>query len=138
MIKKNKKINIIIFISNFLLIGSLITYTILFNLKIKIEILPNLIIILSILALLAKTLHWYIIKDYKEKKIKKFLLRFSLCIFTYITPLYYMLQKPSLVINENVVSVTLILTCIIAGIGMLIEKFFYVKEPKILYSNSDN
>ena len=156
----------IIYILNSLVLGSLFTFTLLFYFQIKINILSNMIVSLSITTLFIKLLYWYSIRrpsnsniskatglDIKKKTIifegshtiKKFLssemmneinisksilLRIAVCIFTYITPSYYILQKPYFVMSDYIISCSLIIISIIALIGMFIERYLFFIESK--------
>jgi len=156
----------IIYILNSLVLGSLFTFTLLYYFQIKINMLSNMIISLSITTLFIKLLYWYSIRrpsnsniatatglGSKEKtsffegphtnknflsreminKInfsKSILLRIAVCIFTYITPSYYLLQRPYFVMNDYIISYTLIIISIIALIGMFIERYLFFIESK--------
>jgi DMSO reductase anchor subunit len=63
-------------------------------------------------------------------KSKSFLLRISLCIFVYVTPTYFILQEPYLVMSRNNITTTLIILSIIASIGMFIERYLFFIEAK--------
>ena len=156
----------IIYILNSITLGSIFTFTILFNFEIEIIILSNLIIAISIISLLIKILYWISIKKTSKSNIatatglgtkdktsffegphtgknflteeminniknsKAFLLRLAVCIFTYITPAYYVSQQPFLIISDYTTSITLILICIIATIGMFFERYLFFIESK--------
>ena len=156
----------IIYIINSLVLGSLITFTILFYYKIKIDFLSNFIIALTFSALFIKTLYWFLIKQTsksnistatglgtkhttnffegphtgknfltseminKIKKSKSSLLRIIFCIFTYITPAYFLIQLPYLILSDYVISINLIVITILAIIGMLIERYLFFIEAK--------
>lgn len=156
----------IIYILNSLTLGSLITYVIAFNFGIKINLLSNFIISLSLTTLFLKLLYWYLIKIKSKSNIetatglhnnkninffegphtgKNFLtsemintikiinshkLRFLVCIFTYISPLYFIIQEPYLITNYFLSSITLVIVCIFAVIGMFVERYLFFIEAK--------
>ena len=123
----------IIYILNFLILFSIITFTILFYFQITNNFLSSCIVIICITTLLLKLSYWYSIKKSSEmiKMINKsnaFLLRLAFCIFTYITPTYYILQQPSLILSNYVMLVTLIIISILALIGIILERYLFVLE----------
>ena len=126
----------IICILNFLILFSIITFTILFYFQITINFLSSFIGLISITTLFLKLLYWYSIKRPTEKfnyinKSNIFLLRITFCILTYITPTYYILQQPSLVVSNYVISVTLIIISILIFIGILLERYLFFIESNI-------
>ena len=130
----------IIYILNFLVLGSIIIFTVLFHYNTKINLLSNFIIIISMTAFFFKLLYWYSIKKTAKRNlsavrasdnqnnVKIYLLRLAFCIFTYITPTYYIAQQPSLVMSNHVVSITLVIITIVAIIGMFIERYLFFIE----------
>ena len=66
----------------------------------------------------------------KINNYRSFYLRLSVCIFTYITPAYYLYQVPNLVINYNVISLTLIIISIISLVGMIAERYLFFIESQ--------
>jgi len=123
----------IIYILNFLILFSIITFTILFYFQITINFLSGFIGIISITTLLLKLLYWYLIRRSSEmintiNRSNAFLLRLAFCIFTYITPTYYILQQPSLVISNYVILVTLIIISILAFVGIIMERYLFFIE----------
>jgi len=130
----------IIYILNFLVLGSIITFAVLFHYNTKIILLTNFIIIISMTALFFKLLYWYSIKkpaksnlstvraSDNQNNVKVYLLRLAFCIFTYVTPTYYIAQQPSLVMGNHVVSITLVIITIVAIIGMFIERYLFFIE----------
>ena len=122
-----------IYILNFLILGSIITFTILFYFQITVNYLTSFIIIISITTLLLKLLYWYLIRRPSKmintiNRSNAFLLRLAFCIFTYITPTYYILQQPSLVISNYVILVTLIIISILAFVGIIMERYLFFIE----------
>lgn len=134
----NKILNFTIFILNLLLISSLISFTILFSLKVQINSLENFIIIISIAAILIKLFCWYLIKNDYEQNTGNFFTKLTIHFFTYVTPSYYILQKPYLILNDDVIFFTLILLSIIAITGIIIEKYIKINESKILFTDTKN
>ena len=61
---------------------------------------------------------------------KSFFLRITFCIFTYITPSYYIFKQDGLVMNNNIILITLIIISIFASIGMFIERYLFFIESK--------
>ena len=130
----------IIYILNFLVLGSIIIFTVLFHYNTKINLLSNFIIIISMTALFFKLLYWYSIKktaksDHSAAResdnlnnTKVYLLRLAFCILTYITPAYYIAQQPNLVMSNHVISITLVIVIIVAIIGMFIERYLFFIE----------
>jgi len=117
-------------IFDFLLLFSLVIFSILFYFKININYIPYLIIAVSIIAFLTKLFYWN--QTEVLKKIVKFndsinfaLLRLSICIFLYITPSYYILQYPKLIISENIISATLFLILFLALVTLVFEKYLF-------------
>ena len=130
-----KKWSLFIYFNIFYVIG-LVGFLFLFIFEIKNIILTNFIIIAAIALLFAKLFYWHSIK--KEKlsigignSQKTFLLRLVYCIFTYISPIYCILQEPYLVVSHNVSVITYVIVTILAIIGILIEKnlfFIWLQE----------
>ena len=135
-----KLMKVTIYVLNFLIFISIITFTILFYFQITINYLSSFIVIISITALFLKLLYWYLIKRLSKiinsiNKSKALLLRIAFCIFTYITPTYYILQQPSLVISNYVILVTLIIISILAFIGLIMERYlFFIESNYNLHS----
>ena len=128
-----KFLKTIIYILNFCILGSIIIFTILFYFQISIKFLSAFIVIISITTLLLKLLYWHLIKRPSEmintiNRSNAFLLQLAFCIFTYITPAYYILQQPSLVISNYVILVTLIIISILAFVGIIIERYLFFIE----------
>ena len=122
--------------------AGLICFLILFYFNIKIIFLTNSIIILSIALLIVKLLHWYSIRNPQRStnsidKQKSFLLKLTFCIFTYITPVYCIIQEPHLVVSHYVSTITFIIVTILAIIGMFVERWlFFIESQKTVYNNN--
>ena len=167
----------LIYILNSIVLGNILTHTLLHIYGIKSIFLTNSIIFFSLTALIIKFFYWYSIKNKYKSNIstatglgtektttffegphtgknfltsemvnnikisKSFLLRFAFCIFTYITPAYYAFNQNNLVMNENIISITLIIVSIIAIIGMFIERYLFFIESKhtvsLYYGNTN-
>ena len=124
--------------------AGLICFLILFYINIQIIFLTNFIIITSITLLIIKLVYWYYIRKPKKNpnsidKQKSFLLRLTFCIFTYITPVYCIIQEPHLVVSHYVSTITFTIVTILAIIGMCIERWLFFTESKhsanLIYGN---
>ena len=120
---------------------AIISFLILFYFKIEIIFITNFIVIMSITLLIVKLLYWYSIKKNlpsknRVDKQKKFLLRSAYCIFTYIIPVYCILQEPSLVINHYVSAITFTIITVLAIIGLIIERWLYITESQQINNNA--
>ena len=115
--------------------AGLICFLILFYFNIKIIILTNFIIIVSITLLLIKLVYWYSIRKTLRNiksidKQKSFLLRLTFCILTYITPVYCIIQEPNLVVSHYVSTITFTIVAVLAIIGMFIERWLFFMESQ--------
>ena len=118
---------------NVLYVAGLICFLILFYLNIQIIFLTNFLIIVSLSLLIIKLTYWYNIRNIllninSIDKQKSFLLRLAFCIFTYITPVYCIIQEPHLVVSHYVSTITFTIVTVLAIIGMFIERFLNFKE----------
>ena len=118
---------------NVLYVAGLICFLILFYLNIQIIFLTNFLIIVSLSLLIIKLTYWYNIRSILRNinsidKQKSFLLRLAFCIFTYITPVYCIIQEPHLVVSHYVSTITFTIVTVLAIIGMFIERFLNFKE----------
>ena len=129
----------IIFILNLMLIGSIFYYSVLFYIGINIFILSDIIIFISILAFFLKLIYWHLIKKklnmhiIGEKNQSRSLLRIAFCICTYFTPSYYIFKQETLVMNDDIILITLFIISIIATVGIFIERHLFYNE--LQYSN---
>ena len=125
MTKLIKKITIGLDILVLLLIC---TYTAIYILKYEIIFFQKIIIFSAITAFIIKILYWIIenniIKNYKNL----FLLRIAICIFLYLTPVYYLTQYQNLIISEFVVKSTLIIITFFALLVIVAEKLMNSKK----------
>ena len=125
MTKLIKKITIGLDILVLLLIS---IYTAIYILKYEIIFFQKVIIFSVIIAFIIKILYWIIdnniIKNYKNL----FLLRIAICIFLYLTPVYYLTQYQNLIISEFVVTSTLIIITFFALLVIVAEKLMNNKK----------
>ena len=115
--------------------AGLICFLILFYINIQIIFLTNFIIIASITLLIIKLAHWYYIRKTLQNinsidKQKSFLLRLTFCIFTYITPVYCIIQEPHLVVSHYVSTITFTIVTVLAIIGMFVERWLFFIETQ--------
>ena len=115
--------------------AGLICFLILFYINIKIIILTNFIIIASVALLIIKLAYWYSIRKPQQStniidKQKSFLYRLTFCIFTYITPVYCIIQEPYLVVSHYVSAITFTIVTVLAIIGMFIERWLFFIETQ--------
>ena len=103
-------------------------YTAIYILKYEIIFFQKIIIVSAILAFIIKILYWIIdnniIKNYKNL----FLLRIAICIFLYLTPVYYLTQYQNLIISEFAVTSTLIIITFFALLVIVAEKLMNNKK----------
>ena len=104
-------------------------YTTIYILKYEIIFFQKIIIFFAIIALIIKILYWIIdnnniIKNYKNL----LLLRLAVCIFLYLTPVYYLSQYQNLTISEFIVASTLIIITFFALLVIVIEKIMNSKK----------
>ena len=127
---------------NLVYAAGLICFLILFYFNIKIILLTNFIISLSIAFFVIKVLYWYVIRKYQQStnridKQKYFLLRVTVCILTYITPVYCLIQEPSLVVSHYVSTITFTIVTILAIIGIIIERWLFFIELQLTVYDSN-
>ena len=113
----------------------LICFLILFYFNIQIIFLTISIIIASITLLIIKLAYWYSIRKTLRSiniidKQKSFLLRLAFCLFTFITPVYCIIQEPHLVVSHYVSTITFTIVTVLAIIGMFIERWLFFTESK--------
>ena len=121
--------NLTLFFDIILLIFFL-TFAILFYLEITVNYIQYFMIAFSIIALSVKLFYWNQAEALKKivesnSKINFVLLRLSICIFLYITPSYYILQYPKLIISENIISAILFLILCLAFVTLIFEKYLF-------------
>ena len=113
----------------------LICFLILFYFNIQIIFLTIFIIIISMTLLIIKLLYWYSIRKSQKgrksiDKQKSFLLKLSICIFTYITPVYFIILEPNLVVSHYVSTITFTIVTVLAIIGIFIERWLFIIESQ--------
>jgi len=132
----------LLFFIHFTLIAGLICYLILFYFEYKNIILTYFITIISFILLISKLLYWFIIRRAHSRinefdKQNIFLLRLAVCVFTYISPVYCIIQEPFLIVNRYISILTFLIVTLLAIIGILIERWLYAKElQQTIYDNN--
>jgi len=122
--------------------AGLICFLILFYFKVKIIFLTIFIIIISAVLLIFKLLYWYSIRIVQQSingvdKQKYFLFRLTFCIFTYITPVYCIIQEPNLVVSHYVSTITFTIVTILAIIGIFTERWlFFIESQQTVNDNN--
>ncbi|HJO14017.1 MAG: hypothetical protein HVK41_04470 [Pelagibacteraceae bacterium] len=122
--------------------AGLICFLILFYFKVKIIFLTIFIIIISAVLLIFKLLYWYSIRIVQQSingvdKQKYFLFRLTFCIFTYITPVYCIIQEPNLIVSHYVSTITFTIVVILAIIGIFIERWlFFIESQQTVNDNN--
>ncbi len=122
--------------------AGLICFLILFYFKVKIIFLTIFIIIISAVILIFKLLYWYSIRIVQQSingvdKQKYFLFRLTFCIFTYITPVYCIIQEPNLIVSHYVSTITFTIVVILAIIGIFIERWlFFIESQQTVNDNN--
>ena len=104
-------------------------YTAIYIAKYEIIFFQKIIIFSAIIALIIKIIYWIIddndiIKSYKNL----LLLRIAICIFLYLTPVYYLYQYQNLIISEFIVTSTLIIITFFALLVIVVEKIVNSKK----------
>ncbi len=120
---------------NLAYVAGLICFLILFYFKVKIVFLTIFIIIMSIVLLISKLIYWHSIRMVQQSikgvdKQKKILFRLTFCIFTYITPVYCIIQEPNLVVSHYVSTITFTIVAILAIVGIVIERWLFFMESQ--------
>ena len=125
MTKLVKKITIGLDILVLLLI---FIYTAIYILKYEIIYFQKIIIFSAILAFIIKILYWIIDNNIITNYKNLLLLRIAICIFLYLTPIYYLTQYQNLIISEFVVTSTLIIITFFALLVIVVEKLINRKN----------
>ena len=125
MTKLVKKITIGLDILVLLLI---FIYTATYILKYEIIYFQKIIIFSTIIAFIMKMLYWIIYNNIITNYKNLFLLRIAICIFLYLTPIYYLTQYQNLIISEFVVASTLIIITFFALLVIVAEKLMNSKK----------
>jgi len=90
-------------------------------------------IIILILSNLLKLIYWQIIKSNNINIIKNEKNNFLFIVFfilTFVLPTYMVYQKNSLIIDEKISQISLLIILILAILGMLIEKNIFFNKIK--------
>ena len=133
----------LLFFIHFTFVAGLICFLILFYFEIQNILLTYFIIIMSIILLISKLLYWFSIRKTQLRingfdKQNIFLLRLTICVFTYISPVYCIIQEPFLIVNRYISIVTFLIVTLLAIIGIFIERWLFVKESQQnVYDNND-
>ena len=117
------------------LVAGLSCFLILFYFEINNILLTYSIIIMSIILLILKLLYWFSIRKTQSRingfdKQNIFLLRLTICVFTYISPVYCIIQEPFLIVNRYISIVTFLIVTLLAIIGIFIERRLFIKESQ--------
>ena len=120
---------------HFAFVAGLICFLILFYLEIKNILLTYCIIIMSTILLITKLLYWFSIRKTQSRingfdKQNIFLLRLTICVFTYISPVYCIIQEPFLIVNRYISILTFLIVTLLAIIGIFIERWLFIKESQ--------
>ena len=120
---------------HFAFVAGLICFLILFYLEIKNILLTYCIIIMSTILLISKLLYWFSIRKTQSRingfdKQNIFLLRLTICVFTYISPVYCIIQEPFLIVNRYISILTFLIVTLLAIIGIFIERWLFIKESQ--------
>ena len=132
----------LLFFIHITLVAGLICFLILFYFEIQNILLTYFIIIMSIILLISKLLYWFsirktqsIINGFDKQNI--FLLRLTICVFTYISPVYCIIQEPFLIVNRYISILTFLIVTLLAITGIFIERWLFVKESQQnIYDNN--
>ena len=127
---------------HFAFVAGLICFLILFYLEIKNILLTYYIIIMSTILLISKLLYWFFIKKTQSKisgleKEDIFLLRLTICIFTYISPVFCIIQEPFIIVNRYISLSTFVIVTLLAIIGIFIERWLFLKESQKTFYDSN-
>ena len=114
---------------------ALVCFLLCFYFETKFKFLTNLIIIMSIILLIVNLIYWGSIRKIKKSMSnieiqKNYLLRFVYCIFTYIIPVYCIIQEPNLVVSHYISEVTFTIVTILAIIGIVIQRWLFFIESQ--------
>ena len=125
----------LLFFVHFTLVAGLICFLILFYFKIQNILLTYFIIIISIILLSLKLQYWFSIRKTQSRikgfgKQNIFLLRLTICVFTYISPAYCIIQEPFLIVNRYISILTFLIVTLLAIIGIFIERRLFIKESQ--------
>ena len=103
-------------------------YTAIYILKYEIIYFQKIIIFSAILAFIIKILYWIIDNNIITNYKNLLLLRIAICIFLYLTPVYYLSQYQNLIISELIIKSTLIIITFFAFLVIVVEKLINKKN----------
>ena len=126
---KNRLLQLILQITY---IAGLIFYVIFFYFGVKNIILTYYIIIISFILLVSQLVYWYSVRNYKINFKDIFLLRLTICVFIYISPVYCIIQEPFIIVNNYISLATLSIVTLLAILGIYIERWLYIKESEVI------
>ena len=132
----------LLFFIHITLVAGLICFLILFYFEIQNILLTYFIIIMSIILLISKLLYWFSIRKAQSRvnefnKQNIFLQRLTICVFTYISPVYCIIQEPFLIVNRYISILTFVIVTLLAIIGIFIERRLFIKESQqIVYESN--
>ena len=96
--------------------------------KVNFDYLYHITILILLACLLIKLLYWFnISKSSEAEKI----LRFTFLVLTYFLPIYMIIQEPTLIIDITILKVSYVIIFTFAFIGILIERYLFIKKEKI-------
>ena len=133
----------LLFFIHITLVAGLICFLILFYFEIQNILLTYFIIIMSIILLISKLLYWFSIRKAQSRvnefnKQNIFLQRLTICVFTYISPVYCIIQEPFLIVNRYISILTFVIVTLLAIIGIFIERRLFIKESQqTVYESND-
>ena len=112
----------LLFFIHITLVAGLICFLILFYFEIQNILLTYFIIIMSIILLISKLLYWFSIRKTQSRingfdKQNIFLLRLTICVFTYISPVYCIIQEPFLIVNRYISILTFLIVTLLIFIS---------------------
>ena len=125
----------LLFFIHITLVAGLICFLILFYFEIQNILLTYFIIIMSIILLISKLLYWFSIRKAQSRvnefnKQNIFLQRLTICVFTYISPVYCIIQEPFLIVNRYISILTFVIVTLLVIIGIFIERRLFIKESQ--------
>ena len=103
-------------------------YTAIYILKYEIIFFQKIIIFSAIIAFIIKILYWRIYNNIITNYKNLLLLRIAICIFLYLTPVYYLSQYQNLIISELIIKSTLIIITFFALLVIVVEKLINRKN----------
>ena len=96
--------------------------------EIDLDYLFQITILVLIVCLIIKFFYWY---NLRKSSVKENLLIFSFLVLTYFLPIYMIIQEPTLIIDITILKVSYVIIFTFAFIGILIERYLFIKKEKI-------